>query len=423
MGGPGVSRVRRFLLGILLISALTLPGVAAAVDVTADSDVWLVTYGPGEIYWQRFGHNAIWIRDPSAGLDHVFNFGFFDFAQHNFLLRFLRGRMLYFSAARPAREEFAAYMDEDRSIRAQRLALSADEKEWLTGYLLNEVRPENRDYRYDYYRNNCSTRVRDALDQALGGVLFREFSRLPAAQNWRDHTRRLTAPDFWLYLGLEIALGSPVDQPIDAWEEMFIPALLADAVSGLEIETTGVRASLVLEDVLLYPSSLPAPAGQPRTWWPRYLLASLALVTAAWLLRRVFGPGLARGLARSWLLLTGIAGLLLLFLWFGTDHSVARMNLNVLVLNPLWLWPALAGSPNRRVLPLVAGFSVLALILPLLPPQQYSWDVFAAFLPLNIAAALALQGSQPGRRGIGSPGVNRKRLRADRPGVPGSVDR
>jgi len=395
VGSPGLDRLRRYLLGLLLISSCLLPVVAAVAEERAESDVWLVTYGPGEIYWQRFGHNAIWIRDPSAGLDHVFNFGFFDFAQHNFLLRFLRGRMLYFSAARPAREEFAAYMDENRSIRAQRLALSAAEKEWLTGYLLNEVRPENRDYRYDYYRNNCSTRVRDALDQALGGALFREFSQLPASQNWRDHTRRLTAPDFWLYLGLEIALGSPVDQPIDAWEEMFIPALLADAVAGLEIETMGVRNPMALEDVLLYSSTLPAPAVQPGAWWPRYLLASLALVAAAWLLSRILGRGLARGLARSWFLLSGVAGLVLLFLWIGTDHSVARMNLNVLVLNPLWLWPALAGSPNRRVLPLVAAFSALALILPLLPPQQYAWDVLAAFLPLNVAAAIALRGSQP----------------------------
>jgi hypothetical protein len=97
------------------------PGAEAA-----GTEVWLVTYGPGEIYWQRFGHNAIWIRDPALGLDHVFNFGFFDFAQEDFFLRFLQGRMLYFSAAQPARDEFAAYIDENRSIRAQRL-------DWTSG--------------------------------------------------------------------------------------------------------------------------------------------------------------------------------------------------------------------------------------------------------------------------------------------------
>lgn len=399
--GLAQSRVQRFFLCFLLVAGCSLGGFAVAAEEPAGSDVWLVTYGPGEIYWQRFGHNAIWIRDAQRGLDHVFNFGFFDFAQHNFLLRFLRGRMLYFSAARPAREEFAAYMDENRSIRAQRLALSADEKEWLTHYLLREVRPQNRDYRYDYYLNNCSTRVRDALDQALGGALSREFGQAAAAQSWRDHTRRLTAPDFWLYLGLEIVLGAPVDQPGDAWREMFIPALLADAVMGMEVGNGAARSPLVQEDVTLYESSLPTPASQPRAWWPRYLLASLALLAAAWTLGRSLGQGLLRGLARSWLLVSGVAGLALLFFWFGTDHSVASVNLNLLVFNPLWLWPALGGKPVARLLPLVAGFSVLALLMPLLPPHQYSWDVLAAFLPLNIAAAIVLRGPRVARRSQG----------------------
>jgi hypothetical protein len=280
----------------------SLPAAAFATEGQPESDVWLVTYGPGEIYWQRFGHNAIWIRDPQRGLDHVFNFGFFDFAQQDFMLRFLRGRMLYFSAAQPARDEIAAYMDENRSIRAQRLALSVTEKEWLTQYLLQEVRPENRDYRYDYYLNNCSTRVRDALDQALGGALSREFGRVPAAQTWRDHTRRLTRSDFWLYLGLEIALGARVDRPVSRWDEMFIPQMLADAVASLQTPSASVPTPLVVEDVLLYESSLPPPPAQTRGWWPRYLLASLALLAAGWLASRWAGA-LLPALARAWFLI------------------------------------------------------------------------------------------------------------------------
>jgi hypothetical protein len=384
-------------LGLCLLLALCcLPAtlaIAGDSDPGESAEAWLVTYGPGEIYWQRFGHNAIWIRDPRRGLDHAFNFGFFDFAQQNFMLRFLRGRMLYFSAARPARDEFAAYIDENRSIRAQHLVLTGAQVEGLTEYLLREVRPENRDYRYDYYRNNCSTRVRDALDQALGGELSTRFARMPAAQSWRDHTRRLAADDFWLYLGLEIVLGAPVDRPTNAWEEMFIPALLADAVAGMQVGSGGGAAPLASEDVVLFESSLAAPATAPRAWWPRYLLASLAVLAAVWLLCRLAGPGLARGLARSWLLVAGLAGLALLFLWFGTDHVVARQNMNLLVFNPLWLWPAVGRGTRRLTLPVIAGFSLLAIVLPALPPHQYTLDVLAAFLPLNLAAAVVLGGS------------------------------
>ena len=389
------ARSKSRLIGLCLLLTLCCFPVSCAVaaDPGEPAEAWLVTYGPGEIYWQRFGHNAIWIRDPRRGLDHVFNFGFFDFAQQNFMLRFLRGRMLYFSAARPAREEFAAYIDENRSIRAQRLALTSTQTEELTAYLLREVRPENRDYRYDYYRNNCSTRVRDALDQTLDGALSTRFGRLPAEQTWRDHTRRLAIGDFWLYLGLEILLGAPVDRPTNAWEEMFIPALLADAVAGMEVESGAGPVSLAPEDVVLFESSLAPPATTPRAWWPRYLLASLAVTAAIWLLCRPAGPGVARGLARSWFFVAGTAGLALLFMWFGTDHAVARQNLNLLVFNPLWLWLAVGRGTGRLALPLVAGFSLLAIVLPALPPHQYTLDVLAAFLPLNLAAAVALGGS------------------------------
>jgi hypothetical protein len=375
----------------LLLALFCAPASAAGPGAdAAGPEVWLVSYGPGEIYWQRFGHNAIWIRDPALDLDHVFNFGFFDFAQQDFFLRFLQGRMLYFSAAQPARDEFAAYIDENRSIRAQRLDLRPEQAASLGAYLLNEVRPEHRDYLYDYYRNNCSTRVRDALDQALGGALSRRFSAVPAAQSWRDHTRRLTAADFWLYLGLEVALGAPVDQPVDRWDEMFIPETLATAVAGMRIETEAGLAPLVLEDVLLHDSTLEPPPATPRAWWPRYLLGSLALAALAWLLGRRAAPWVSTLLARAWLACAGLAGVALLFFWFGTDHLVASQNLNLLVLCPLWLWPALWSSAAGRTVPLVAGLSALALVMPLLPPSQYSLDVLAAFLPLNLSAALAV---------------------------------
>lgn len=378
---------------LALCIALLLVGLLAARQSGAETpkaQAWLVTYGPGEIYWQRFGHNAIWIRDPARGLDHTFNFGFFDFAQEDFFLRFLQGRMLYFSAARPAREEFAAYIDENRSIRAQRLDLTSPQITRLADHLLNEVRPENREYLYDYYRNNCSTRVRDAVDLALGGRLEAVTRPAPADQSWRDHTRRLSSSDFWLYLGLEIALGARVDRPVSRWDEMFIPAVLAETAADFDVPTSGGDAPLVSEDVMLFESTAPRPPARPRGWWPRYLLASLAAVLAAGLLSRWAGPRVSRTLARSWLLVAGLAGCALLFFWFGTDHAAAGLNLNVLVLNPLWLWLGLRSGSGFRALYLVGAFAAAALLMAFLPPHQYTLDVLAAFLPLNLAAAVAI---------------------------------
>ena len=394
-GARGVLRLpalARSLCLLLVLGVASIPAVAQQdpepAKQPAVTEVWLVTYGPGEIYWQRFGHNAIWIRDADLGLDHVFNFGFFDFEQESFLLRFLQGRLLYFAAAIPAQREFAQYISENRSIRAQRLGLLPEQALSLTDYLVNEVQPQNRDYLYDYYWNNCSTRVRDALDGALGGLLGDVFRPKPAVQNFRQHTRRLTIPQFGLYLGLEIGLGSPVDQPISRWDEFFAPPVLADGLAQLSGEIAGDGGPLVLEDVILYQSSAAPPPLEPGQWWPRYLLLAIIVLSGAFILLRFVPPLRAMRLAQAWIVLTALAGFVLAYLWFFTDHEAARYNLNLLLFNPMWLL-CLAG---RRLAGLggllVAGCGAVAVVMTGVYPHQYTADVLASVLPVNFAAAI-----------------------------------
>jgi hypothetical protein len=363
---------------------------AGAQEAPARSEVWLVTYGPGEIYWQRFGHNGIWIRDADLGLDHVFNFGFFDFGQQDFLWHFLQGRLWYFSAAQPAQREFAQYINENRSIRAQRLGLSEQQALHLADYLINEVQPQNRDYLYDYYWNNCSTRVRDALDMALENILHDRYGSVAAGQNLRDHTRRLTIADYWLYLGLELGLGSPVDRPVTRWDEFFVPGQLAEGLAQWDAEAGADARPLVLEDVMLYRSTLPPPPPRPAQWWPRYLALAAALLALAIALCRLVPWLQPVSIARSWLSIGGLLGCAMLYLWFLTDHQAARDNLNLLLFNPLWL---LCWAGRRGFLPaagLLAGLGLVAAVQLALPSPQYNADVLAAALPLNMAAAWVL---------------------------------
>lgn len=354
------------------------------------TQVWLVTYGPGEIYWESFGHNAIWIRDPDLRLDHVFNFGFFDFEQENFFLHFLQGRLLYFSAAVPAQQEFAQYIDENRSIRAQRLELKPEQALGLADFLINQVQPENRDYLYDYFWNNCSTRVRDALDAALDGQIGSKYSGVPARQTMRDLVRRLTFGNPWLYLGLELGMGSSTDQPVSRWDEFFIPVELADALSQLDVATGSQARPVVAEDVMLYSSTLPATPATPGQWWPRYLAWALGLLAVSFTLGRLV-PGLRPDhLARAWLLVSGLVGLLVFYLAFMTDHVAAGANMNLVICNPVWIL-CCAGRKLAALaarLALISG--VAALAFTVLPPHQYNADVLALFLPLNTVAAVVL---------------------------------
>lgn len=362
---------------------LDIPQAAAA------REAWLVTYGPGPIYWQRFGHNAIWLREPALELDHAFNFGYFDFEQEDFLSRFIRGRMLYFSLARPAAAEFEAYRAENRSIHVQKLDLDPKQYRRLREHLRDSVRPENRDYLYDYYLDNCSTRVRDALDAALEGALFRQFSRQPAQMNFRDHTRRLTSMDYWYYLGLEAGLGLPVDRPNNRWEEMFIPAVVSETAARVALTGPAGTRSLVGESRVVFEAGAAAPPASPPAVWPRYLLLALALAAGAWLAGRYVSPALGGGLALGWVSLAGTAGAVLCGLWGFTDHHAAGANANVLLLNPLCFLALVPAWKKLAAVVLALGTGI-ACVLALLPGGQYNVDVLALAGPLNMACSLAL---------------------------------
>lgn len=354
--------------------------------VGADGEAWLVTYGPGEIYWERFGHNAIWLREPAEGIDHTINFGFFDFDQQNFFMNFLRGRMLYFSVAQPSQREFEFYRQQDRNIRLQKLALDGSQYRRLRDYLLQEIKPENRDYRYDYYLNNCSTRIRDALDLAFDGALSAGTENAPAELGFREQTRRLTDMQYGYYLALEMALGYPVDRAISRWDEMFIPMVVADEIATMSAEGNVLSRPLVLEDIMLNVSSRSMPAAVPASTWYRYLLLGLLVTGIAWLSGKFMPPVWLAGLCNAWLLIAGTGGLVLAFLWWFTDHSVASPNANILLFNPLFLL-ALVPALNRFGAVLLAGGVALGFVLLLLPLHQYNLDVLALLAPVNITVA------------------------------------
>jgi hypothetical protein len=383
---------------IVLALAQSLPATAQdSLPPPMEREAWLVTYGPGEIYWQRFGHNAIWLREP-GGLDHTFNFGFFDFEQESFLLRFVQGRMRYFAAAVPADLEIGLYAGEGRSVRAQRLDLSPEGYDALRDYLVRHVQPENREYLYHYYRDNCSTRLRDALDLALGGAFRDTFQARPADQNLRAHTRRSTQLDRVYYLGLVAALGLPIDRAISRWDEMFLPAVLADSVSAHTVTREGESFPLVLEDRVLVPGWVVLPPDEPGRTWPIYGLLGLVLVAGVALLGRSRRPAAVAGFVYGWLLIAGTLGLGLAAAWAFTDHNDAFPNLNLLLLNPFGLLALL--PPLRRFTGWLLLASLGAAIVAALWPQgQYLADTLALLAPINLAVAAWLlrsgQASQP----------------------------
>lgn len=371
--------------------------------------ILVMTMGPGDAVWERFGHNAIWIHDPEAGTDLAYNYGLFDFAEADFVQRFVQGRMLYWMDGFDAYRTIEHYAGQNRDVWVQELALTPAQKRELRDFLVWNSRPENRFYRYDYYRDNCSTRVRDAIDRVLGGRLRTETEGEATGTTYRSHTARLTAGSVPEYSGLMIGLGPPADRPIDAWEEMFLPMRLRDRLAEMQtVDAAGRTVPLVKWDTLAAAAMDREPARtEPPFRIPWYGLGGLLLGAALVLLARgAPRSGAARfgfaALASLWLILVSTAGVVLVGLWGWTDHAIAYANENLFQFTPLaiplvLLVPLLAygarwaARPAAWLMLAVAGLSLLGLLVQLLPGlDQANGEVVAMALPVHLGLAWAV---------------------------------
>jgi hypothetical protein len=342
------------------------------------------------------------------GTDQAYNYGLFDFGQQNFLLRFIQGRMWYWMQGFPAQSYLELYRRANRSVWIQELEIAPGARRELQKFLEWNERPENRFYHYDYYRDNCSTRIRDALDRALGGAIRRQTESAASGTTYRFHTLRLTENDPPIYSGLLMALGHPVDRPISIWEEMFLPLAMRERIRNLTVPGPAeARVPLVKSERTLFESTEPVPPSSPPHWLPYYLCGGLLL------------GGMTYGLARTgkrkrsarigfltvswfWALVTGVGGLILVGLWGLTDHAAAYYNENVLQINVLalpllWLLPGL-GRKKRSSARLTVGLAILlatlslaGLVLKLLPQfYQVNGQVIALALPTHTGVAAGL---------------------------------
>jgi hypothetical protein len=369
-----------------------------------------MTMGPGDKVWERFGHNAIWIHDPGAGTDETYNYGLFDFRQEDFLVRFLRGHMRYWMAGFPAESYVQSYERDNRSVWVQELNLSPEAKVQLQQFLEWNERPEHRFYHYDYYRDNCSTRVRDALDRAIGGRIRLQTADLPSGTSFRFHTQRLTANDPPIFTGLLLALGEGVDRPISAWEEMFLPLKMRDHLRRVTVpDSTGRMVPLVTSERTLFESTALVPPNAPPDWLPWYFLLGSALGGGALALGVAAprSPAARTGLgvlAGAWGLVAGVAGTVLAGLWMLTDHVMAYRNENLLQVNPLALALAvlaplaLIGRRSRglalarAVAVVLAALAATGFVLQALPGwDQVNGPIIALALPMHLGVALALR--------------------------------
>jgi len=363
----------------------------------------VLTFGQGDAVFERFGHNALRVRDLATGEDLAYNWGLFSFDEPQFLRRFLSGDTRYWVDAFPTADMLDYYARHDRHTVEQDLNLTPAQRAELAAFVQANVLPDQKYYRYDYFLDNCSTRLRDAIDRALGGALRTGAMAARTELTFRSESVRLTAPSPLAQAGIDLALGPRADVPLTAWESMFIPMRLRDYLRGVTVPVaSGGTAPLVADERVLYAAGRPAELPERRG----LAIGALGPVLGAWMLllapvgavarRRTRVP--AAVMAALWHTISGLLGVLLLGMWVGSAHVFWYNNLNLLIASPLALiamGPVVRaiwrGSPTRlsdAATVAMLGLALFGTLLALFVSQRMT-SVLLLLVPAQIGLAVA----------------------------------
>ncbi|WP_209331006.1 DUF4105 domain-containing protein [Lunatimonas salinarum] len=378
--------ISRALLFLTLIFLLLSP---SGFEATAqDYQISLITCDPGDELYSTFGHSAIRVLDKTSGTDLVYNYGTFDFNTPFFYVKFSR-RTLDYQLALTTFEQFLyEYNYFKRSVREQVLDLSPKQTREILQFLRINYQPENRKYRYDFFFDNCATRIRDMMQSVLDNSLEWKEPADADQKSFRQLIDEYVYPLPWSDLGIDLALGAVIDREAREHEKLFLPDYLEAAFARAEVVGDGPRRPLVKETHVIY--DFPDREVAFSILNPYLIL---------WLVSIVVGIVTFLGFKRKKLYTSvdivlfgalGILGIVIVYLWFFTEHSQTKMNWNLLWAFPLHL--SVAFMSARRLNPIWMKryllFALIAADLGLIFWLTGIQSFHPAILPLLLATIL-----------------------------------
>lgn len=393
---------------VLLLTALWLSAPASASCTPArygeDVRIHVLTTTQGGKIFNSQGHTAIWVSGGSLKEDMVYNWGAFDGRRDDLLPAFLSGRMEFWLAAEVYEVQWKRTVRTDRSLFAQRLELPPGAGKKIAKRLKRASRPKNRDYVYHYANNNCATKVRDVIDESIGGQLQEQLTEVVSWTGRFDGGRNLARwPIVWF--AWDFMVSSYLDQPLTEWQAAMVPQRFMHSLDKIEYThgwPDGQPRKLVAETCILRDGGYSWSPDEPLPYWPLFL-ASLGLGGAA------FGLGVRRGQQRTAGVVSGgilLAPILLLAflgtatmgLWSMSELEGVGPSENWFTGNPLtWLLlgpivQLIRGKPIGRSGRLIAyglaGLGAVGLLLKPLPMfDQVNLGQLSVWLPLLFAVA------------------------------------
>lgn len=374
---------------VLIFALLLLPFAGQAQEqgqrpLSDSAFASVLTCGAGDEFYTSFGHTAIRVCDTARGLDMVYNYGTFDFDTPHFYWTFARGKLNY-CLSRSSFEDFMLeYRYEGRAVWEQRLLLSEQEVNNLYLMLETNYLPEYRYYMYDFFRDNCATRVRDMVRDCLCHDRLSPECRRDTNLSYRNILYQSTEGTLlWWRLAIDMALGVRCDQRCSNYEYMFSPLKMMEQFDTLTRvgsgEPVAEHAVTLLQETRQQPSRSLSPT---LVFWVLFVMV-LCLTLMEW--RKGWSLG---WMDRVLFIVVSLLSLLALFLWFCTDHYCTKINLNVLWASPLFIYFAIMlRRSNRWVVVAQLVMLLAAMVMTLAPlPQQLN----AALLPISLLLAVRL---------------------------------
>ncbi|WP_396635078.1 DUF4105 domain-containing protein [Maribacter sp. R86514] len=310
---------------LLILFFTAFLGLSQNAQLSPLSKISLLTVGTGEDLAAKFGHSAIRLQDPSLGIDEVYGYGTYDFEDPNFYLNFTRGKLSYTISRIPFKYFEYSYQQEKRWIREQELDVNLEQRKNIITFLEHNLLPENKKYKYDFLFDNCATRIPMVFEKTLGNTFKFDYNHLEEQLTFRELIRLKLNPNSWSNFGIDLALGSVIDREASPYEHLFLPIYVYEQMKHTTLDGKPiVKKETVLLDI---------PEQEDRS--PLFLTPLFWLSIVLLLVCYITYTDYKNLRRNKWLdfglfIVTGLAGVLILFLWFATDHLATKANFNSL---------------------------------------------------------------------------------------------
>ena len=372
-----------FFLLLLLLMGLTFSLRASNPQIS------LITCDPGDEMYSLFGHSAFRVVDTTYRIDRIYNYGIFDFSTPNFYGKFTQGKLEYMLGIQRTGNFMYQYEEENRSVYEEDINLTDAEAVQIVRFLDWNYKPENRFYLYDFFFDNCATKLRDILEEQLGEkLIYPEPEPEPIAfRDLLDMYTEKAQP--WGDFGIDLILGLPTDDMADIRNQMFLPDFLSQNLGLASIHHEGKTEPLLGPKRTIF-QARPAEGG-PSFATPLLVigLLCLGLIVYTFLGK---GKRLQNTLDIVMFFLLAFLGFFWIGMWLFTNHGATYQNLNMLWTNPLFLVLAIGGLFGKFdkwnwAWTAVAGLAAFMAVFFWFSPQAYHIAVYPIILLLGARGA------------------------------------